>query len=201
MGTICPCPLFRGNMGRQKKIKVVQEEETKKEVPMSQEVELESVQTELDQVRVELERTKKEIEEKKHELQLVGKRDIDESERKLIDKQVSRGNKSAALLEKIEKQKVFDNQKVTGKFINRRAPGQPAKLTYMKYEDDPVKWYTLEDGKIYTLPRGFADQINEYYHTPRFIPREGPLDPSSPQSQIQEVDTSNKKYAFMPVNF
>ena len=84
--------------------------------------------------------------------------------------------------------------------MNRRAPGNPAKLTYMKYADDPVKWYTFEDGKVYTIPRGFADQINEYYHRPIFIQKEGELDPSNP-SQIHAVDTSNKSYAFVPVEF
>ena len=50
-----------------------------------------------------------------------------------------------ALKEKIEKQKAFDNQKVTGKFINRRHPGKVSeKLLYQKYEDDPVKWYDFQ---------------------------------------------------------
>lgn len=90
---------------------------------------------------------------------------------------------------------------MTGKFINRRAPGQSAKLTYLKYADDPVKWYTMEDGKVYTIPRGFADQINEYYYTPHFIQKQGIMDPNAPSSAIHDVDTSNKKYAFTPINF
>lgn len=187
-------------MERQKKIKTVQVEE-KFEVKMTQSQELEVLESEMDRVRVELENTKRELEEKKHELKSMPAREVSEDEMIIIKKQQSGFSKNSGLKEKIEKQKEFDNQKVMGKFINRRAPGQLVKLTYMKYEDDPVKWYTFEDGKVYTIPRGFADQINEHYHTPMFIKSDAPMDPSDPQSQIHGVDTSNKKYAFVPVNF
>jgi hypothetical protein len=90
---------------------------------------------------------------------------------------------------------------ITGKFMNRRAPGQTVKLTYLRYETDPVKWYSFEDGKIYTIPRGFADQLNEHYYTPHFIQKQTEMDPNRPASAIHDVDTSNKKYAFVPVNF
>lgn len=185
-------------MGRHKKNNIVQEE-VKKEVIMSEEVVLESLQTEIDQARLELEKTKVELEEKRKELSQ--KREISEQEMILIDKQSTRGNESKAKSSVIEKQKEIDNQKVTGKFINRRAPGQSVKLCYIKYEDDPVKWHPFEDGKVYTIPRGFADQINEYYHTPQFIQKTDLMDPNAPSSAIHEVDTSNKKYAFVPLNY
>ena len=110
-----------------------------------------------------------------------------------------------ALKEKIEKQKAFDNQKVTGKFINRRHPGKVSeKLLYQKYEDDPVKWYDFQDGGVYTIPRGFADQINEHYYTPIFNQKQGEQRLSSnlgDNSAISDVDTSKKKYSFVPVGF
>jgi hypothetical protein len=90
---------------------------------------------------------------------------------------------------------------ITGKFINRRAPGQAAKLTYIKYEDDLPKWYMLEDNKVYTLPRGFVDQINDHYYTPHFVQTQGVMDPNRPCTAIHDVDTSNKKYAFIPLGF
>lgn len=187
-------------MARQKKIKSVQKE-IKTEVTMTEEAVLDNLQTEIDLARIELSKTMKEIEERKKELS--ANRDISDEEVKIIDKQITKADERKSLNSTIEQQKAFDNIKVTGKFINRRAPGQPAKLTYIKYADDPVKWYEFEDGKVYTIPRGFADQINEYYHTPHFIQKspDSFMDPNKPASAIHDIDTSQKKYSFVPVNF
>lgn len=176
---------------------------------MVSETEVEVLNQELDLARVELEKTRREIQElqlKKQDLMVVQQeparqpRELSEEEKAINDKLISGRVAGNALKSKIEAQKAYDNVKVTGRFMNRRAPGNPAKLTYMKYADDPVKWYTFNDGSVYTIPRGFADQINEYYHRPRFIQKDGPLDPGNP-SQIHDVDTSNKSYAFVPTNF
>ncbi len=190
-------------MGRPKKIKTIQSEENK-EVTMTETLAvsevlpdtqaLESLETELDRVRIELETTRREIEEKKQELKLLDVKDLTKAT-SFEKPSIPIISTNSDLSEKIQSQKEFDNVPVTGKFINRRAPGQPAKLTYMKYGDDAVKWYTFEDGKVYTIKRGFADQINEYYHTPVFTQKQGPMD--STGSQIQDVDTTNKKYAFI----
>jgi len=169
--------------------------------PMKEIEVLENLETEIDRARQELEKTKVEIEEKKHEMGKISSRTHSEEELEITKKQVANSVKGGALKEKIERQKAYDNQMITGRFMNLRAPGQPAKLTYMKYADDPVKWYNFEDRKTYTIPRGFVDQINEYYHTPRFIQKNEPMDPDAPSSQIHDVDTSNKKYAFVPLGF
>lgn len=171
---------------------------------MTNEAEVEVLNQELDLVRIELQKTKLEIEKvKAEEKDLIERRqlrELDEVEKKANDKLIATRVEGRVLEDKISSQKSYDNVKVTGRFMNRRAPGNSAKLTYMKYADDPVKWYTFNDGAVYTIPRGFADQINEYYHRPRFIQKEGPLDPSNP-NQINEVDTSNKSYAFVPTTF
>lgn len=187
-------------MVKRKRIK-----ETKLEVPMTNEAEVEVLNQELDLVRVQLQKTKLEIEElqsKKQELtdSIRVPRELDAIEKKANEKLLAVRVEGQALSNKIEAQKAYDNVKVTGRFMNRRAPGNSAKLTYMKYADDPVKWYTFNDGAVYTIPRGFADQINDYYHRPRFIQKDGELDPSNP-TNIHHVDTSNKSYAFVPTNF
>lgn len=195
-------------MGRKRKFDNVQEE-AKQEVPMSQEatLELESVQKEIDIARQELEKTKLEIEQKKAQIKANANREISEQEMKLAEKQVSNTSEKNSLKEKIERQKKIDSEIVTGRFMNRRAPGQPVKLPYVKYDTDPVKWYPLEDGKVYDLPRGFADQLNggsendPCYYTPHFTQKAGEMDPNRPASAINEVDASNKKYAFTPINF
>lgn len=191
-------------MGRPKgsvnKLKVEQLELNTGE-SMSETAVLEGLETEIDRVRKELEDTKRQLDEKKAELQKVPARELDDQEKKVYDKQISNQVKNAGLKEKIEQQKQYDNQMITGKFINRRAPGQTVKLTYMHHADDPVKWETFEDGKVYTIKRGFVDEINNYYHTPYFTHKQGIMDPNQPSTAIHEVDTSNKKYAFIPLNF
>lgn len=190
-------------MGRQKKNKSLLMEQNIGGHMSEQETAnvLEDLEKEIDIKRIELEKLNGEIEEKKKESSLVRFSQNDEAQKTSIDNQSTLHSSKSALQAKIEKQKAYDSQPLTGRFINRRAPGQAVKLTYMKYADDPVKWYSFEDGKVYTIPRGFAEQINEYYHTPTFVQREGVMDPNKPQSQIAHVDTSNKKYAFTPVNF
>lgn len=160
----------------------------------------ENAPTELEMIKmqIELEKAKLELEELRNKSKAISSRVIDEDEQAIIDKQLARINEDKTIKEKIRSQKAYDNHPVTGKFLNRRAPGQMAKLPYIKYDDDPVKWYEMYDGKTYTIPRGFADQINEYYHTPVFVQKDGPIEnPDDPGSQIAHVDTSNKKYAFV----
>ncbi len=172
---------------------------------MTEEAVLENLQSEIDLARVELEKTKLEIAEKKIEVEKYKYnerplRELSADEKIVVDKHLGLSTEKKALEAKIEAEKSYDNVKVTGRFMNRRAPGNPAKLTYLKYADDPVKWYTFNDGAVYTIPRGFADQINEHYYRPAFIQKDGALDPSNP-SQIHAVDTSNKSYAFVPTTF
>lgn len=101
----------------------------------------------------------------------------------------------------VDQNKAYDSVKVTGKFINRRAPGNGVKLLYQKYAENPVKWYEFQDGKVYTIDRGFADQINNHYYRPAFIQKQGDMHPDAPTSAILEVDDSNKLYSFVPINF
>ncbi len=194
-------------MGRPKKMKTFENlnspVEKLPEVSMTQTAQLEDLQAEIDRTILELESAKRELAEKKQELTVLPK----VSEDVVLNKEIATSVKNSTLSEKIQKQKDFDNVLVTGKFSNRRAPGQSVKLPYQKYSDDPVKWWPFEDGKVYTIPRGFADQINggsdndPLYYTPRFVQKTGIMDPDAPTSSIHDVDTTNKKYSFTPVNF
>ena len=168
---------------------------------MTDQVTLENLETDIDKTRAELESLKVELAEKKVELKRP-LRELDDHELVLVKKNVAVSSAKTALKEKIELQKKRDNEMVTGKFLNRKSPGQPIKVGYLKYEDDPVKLYTLEDGKIYTIPRGFMDQLNggdeknPCYYTPHFTQKNDIMDPTRPSSAIHDVDSSNKKYAF-----
>lgn len=194
------------NMARQKKNTIVESQEKshdeQTEICMTQTLELENLQQEIDKARVELEKTKIDLEEKRKQANAINpRREHDDDDLRAGIRGASATSSKEAGKAQIEKQKAIDNVMITGKFINRRAPGQSVKLTYMKYEDDPVKWYLLEDNKVYTLPRGFIDQINDHYYTPHFVQKQGEIDPNKPSSAIHDVDTSNKKYAFIPLNF
>lgn len=205
-------------MARQKKIKSLQVEEKKNEVTMDKNIEpstlenealeitLEGVQQEIDRARKELEQTKRAIEEKKHELKVLPRREIDENEQRIIDKQINNINKTKNKNDVIEKQRIYDSVMITGRFLNLRAPGQAVKMPYHKHSTDPVKLYYLQHNKRQTIPRGFADQLNgvdeknQFHYVPRFVQKEGPQNLSETvgeNSMISEVDTSTKRYAFV----
>ena len=200
-------------MARQKKNKQLHSEHNQ-EVKMSEtavlepvEVQTESLQTELDLIRIELEKAKIELEEKKAQMKSMPAREISEEEKRIIAKQVNMVSDKGGLLNKIEKMKAADSVMITGKFINRRSPGkQCERLTYLKHSTDPVKWYDFCDGQIYTIPTGFANQLNggtdedPCYYQPKFN-QVAPDADGKGGSAIHSVDTSNKKYAFVPLNF
>jgi hypothetical protein len=175
--------------------------------PVDLSAEIENAESELDRVRLELEQTKLRLEEKKMEMKSLSSREHDKKEMEIVDKQVANFSIKAEQKARMEQQRIDDSRMVTGKFLNRRSPGQTVKLTYHKWETDPVKWYVMKDGGVYTISRGFADQLNggddknPCYYTPKFTQKEGPMDPNQPESQIHSVDTSNHKYAFVPVGF
>jgi hypothetical protein len=172
-------------------------ESTKQEIAMAK---MQSEELEQNDIRVELAALKRELQElkrSKSEFQVMPKRELDADESFVYNKHVILSESRKGLKEKIERDRIRDSEMVRGKFINRRAPGKKSQaLTYLRYDTDPVKWYYFNDGGFYTIPRGFMDEINEYYHTPVFVQKQGPMDPDNPESQIAEVNRDNKKYAF-----
>ena len=173
----------------------------------NQEVLLDGLATEIDMSRLELAKINKEIEERKQSLKLMSSREIEPREQEIMDRQAVKKVERTSAEEKLARMKEYDCEKVTGRFMNRHRPGQPIKLPYMKYPEDPCKWWPFEDGKVYTIPRGFANQINggdesdPCYYVPKFIQKEGPMDPDQDVSQLHSVDSSRKRYAFVPVGF
>lgn len=96
---------------------------------------------------------------------------------------------------KVAEMKKHDDVPTRGKFMNLRAPGKSVKLTYVKYSTDAVKWWLFEHGKEYTIPRGFADQINEHY---------GKIQHDKTDNENMAILESFEKdpiYAFVPVSF
>jgi hypothetical protein len=165
---------------------------------------IESANQELDQVRKDLEKAKIELEAKQTEMKLMKvRRELDEQEIAIMNKQISNGNEVQAKLSALEKQKAFDNVKVTGKFLNQRYPGQTVKLPYVKYATDEAKWYTFQHNKVYTIPRGFADQINEHYARITYTQKENNVisNPDNPGTALENVPVRHQLYAFVPNSF
>lgn len=214
-------------MGRKKKIKalepevktmtedntaVIEEPQTiapQVDEPIEQDVNekyglIESANQELDQIRKDLEKAKLELEAKQTEMKLMKvRRDLDEQELAIMNKQITNGNEKAAKLSALEKQMQFDNVKVTGKFLNQRYPGQTVKLPYVKYATDEAKWYTFHHNKVYTIPRGFADQINEHYARITYRQKENNVisNPDSPGTALENEPVRHQLYAFVPTQF
>ena len=162
---------------------------------------LEQLNKELDEVRIELERARLDIEAKKRELAALPV-EVKAAEAPAV------AVKDASLFSKIQEMKARDSVMVTGKFYNLRVKGKSEKLPYLKYGDEPVKWWPFSHGQVYTIPKGFADQINggtesdPCYYMPTFIKNEGAIiNPDDPGTGIHAVDTSDKKFSFVPLHF
>jgi len=54
-----------------------------------------------------------------------------------------------------------DREPVKGIFHFYEVPGGTMSFSYKAYKEDEVENYTLEDGKVYTLPLGVAKHLNK----------------------------------------
>jgi hypothetical protein len=54
-----------------------------------------------------------------------------------------------------------DAETVRGVFHYYEVPGGLLEFVYKAYREDNVEKYSLEDGKIYTVPRGIARHLNK----------------------------------------
>ena len=123
-------------------------------------------------------------------------RDLDPFEKQLVEDQKSAFNMREEGKRLINTKRDFDSQMVKGKFMNLRAPGQPVKLTYHKYSTDIEEgWKTFNHGEIYTIQRGFADQINNHYAKISFNKGTGQM------NALEAAPSRSPIYAFVPLEF
>ena len=111
-----------------------------------------------------------------------------------------------ALRKKVEEEKRYCQSKVTGKFLNIRAPGKSVKLPYYKHVGDPCIWYELKHGQVYTIPRGFADQLNgkgyDGYFKITWIPLNKQISQDMDDKRGLETEPIYEPiYQFVPVDF
>lgn len=53
-----------------------------------------------------------------------------------------------------------DRVMVKGKFLFHEVPGGRMSFSFRKWKEDPVERFDLDDGEIYTIPRGVARHLN-----------------------------------------
>jgi hypothetical protein len=75
------------------------------------------------------------------------------AEEKSVKKVASSGN--------LKYQRDKDREKVKGVFHFYEVPGGTLSFSYKAYKEDQVEKYTLEDGKIATIPLGVAKHLNK----------------------------------------
>jgi len=63
--------------------------------------------------------------------------------------------------QRLEADRIKNNKMVRGKFTFHEVPGGKVTMPYRRHKKDGIKWYTFEDGKIYTIPLGLAKHLNE----------------------------------------
>jgi len=68
--------------------------------------------------------------------------------------------KSQAKTPSLRYQRDKDRELVKGVFNFYETKGGKLKFAYKKYKGDPIETYELEDGKVYSLPRGVAKHLN-----------------------------------------
>jgi hypothetical protein len=123
-------------------------------------------------------------------------RELDAFEKQLVEDQKSAYNTREEGKKLIDRKRDIDSQMVRGKFMNLRAPGQPVKLTYHKYSTDIEEgWKTFNHGEIYTIQRGFADQINNHYAKISFNKGTGQM------NALEATPSRSPIYAFVPLEF
>ena len=67
----------------------------------------------------------------------------------------------AAREKKAEEKRLWDAKIVRGTFKYNELPGATLNFTLKLHKNDPVKEYSLVDGKTYEIPRGVAIHLNE----------------------------------------
>lgn len=60
----------------------------------------------------------------------------------------------------LEKQRKRDREMVTGIFRFLEIPGGTVRFPFRMYKHDPIERFSLEDGKMYRIPRGVARHLN-----------------------------------------
>ena len=103
--------------------------------------------------------------------------------------------KDKTFKEKLEAQRKRDQEMVSGFFDNYEVEGGTLKFPFRKYAG-PIKWYTLKDKEVSSIPRGLADHLNEHCWYPIHEHR---LDTNGKPSYM--IGKKVRRFGFHPLGF
>ena len=88
-----------------------------------------------------------------------------------------------------------DRELVKGVFNFHESKGGILRFAFRKYKGDPIEQYELEDGKVYTIPRGVAKHLNT---SGRYTQHQFAL---GPDGQKQRINKQMARYGFQSLEF
>jgi hypothetical protein len=97
-----------------------------------------------------------------------------------------------------------DREPVKGIFRFYEAPGNILEFNYRAYKEDPIEFYSLKDGEIYTLPLGIAKHLNKsgwYPEYEYFKDDNTTVQSFSPQGHVMRVAKKVRRYGFQSLEF
>lgn len=97
-----------------------------------------------------------------------------------------------------------DREPVKGIFKYYEVPGGCLEFNYRAYKQDPIEFFSLIDGQVYTLPLGIAKHLNksgwypeyEYYKSDQTTTRA-----FSPEGHVMRVAHKVRRYGFQSLEF
>jgi len=97
-----------------------------------------------------------------------------------------------------------DREPVKGIFKYYEVPGGCLEFNYRAYKQDPIEFFSLIDGQVYTLPLGIAKHLNksgwypeyEYYKSDQTTTRA-----FSPEGHVMRVSRKTRRYGFQSLEF
>jgi len=108
------------------------------------------------------------------------------------------------IAQSIKYQRDKDREPVKGIFKYYEVPGGCLEFNYRAYKEDPIEFFSLRDGQVYTLPLGIAKHLNksgwypeyEYYKSDQTTVRA-----FSPQGHVMRVANKVRRYGFQSLEF
>ncbi len=89
-----------------------------------------------------------------------------------------------------------DREMVRGIFRFFEVPGGNMAFSFRKYKEDEIETYSLDDGSIYTIPRGVAHHLSNNCWYPEHAHR---MDSNG--NQLVQVTKKKRRCTFEPLDF
>lgn len=117
---------------------------------------------------------------------------------------VAKLDKNEKMAQSIKYQHDKDREPVKGIFKYYEVPNGCLEFNYRAYKEDPIEFFSLKDGEVYTIPLGIAKHLNksgwypeyEYYKSDDTTARA-----FSPEGHVMRVAKKVRRYGFQSLEF